>query len=178
MAIKGSLTAAMAVIALASGWAWGATYHSYSLQEVGQWQGYPVFMGWDAYSFQDQTPQVCASDWQCGSTAPVQYLAFYGSYLDWAEAAPPGPAHGFVVTFWDDVPAGADPRYPAVDWSHPGQPLHTVTVQEFHVEFIGWEVDPCNPGPPDQPNVTDATFKCRVALQPEDCFFQQQDSIY
>jgi len=177
MNLKWSSAAAVAVIGVLTGLAWGQCDPVKWSQEpvkIGEWEGFPLFIGWYEESvYYPQMPRVAAADWQCNEPNPVRDLHIWGSYIGWAEPQPPPAPHGFRITFWDDMPVGADPYWPDVWYSHPDQLIHQVWTDTFDVQFLGWSVDPCEPN-----TITDAFFKYEVVFEPAECFFQQPGNIY
>ncbi len=97
-----------------------------------------LFLGWNEPSDFYQG-YVAADDWVCTSTNPVSRVRWWGSYVRWNAAAPPGgldPVQSFIVQFWTDVPAT-----PSQPFSHPGQCVYHQEVRATPT-FAGWDYDP------------------------------------
>jgi len=184
MTINRFILTMVALVGILSGLAWGRCENikwDQPPEKIGEFQGLPVYYGWDQYSVWDpDQPFIAAADWKCDDCAPVKDIHFWGSIFGWLEPEiPPGLLpDAFRFTFWTDVPVGHDPRYPDVWWSHPGYPIHEVDVRNYNWEFDGWDVDVCEPGGPGQWNIFEATYRFDVVFDPDDCFFQEPGNIY
>jgi subtilisin-like proprotein convertase family protein len=111
-----------------------------------------------------------ADDWPCETNTPVTAVAWWGSYIGYEyEAcagpvnAPPRPAY-FLLTIWDDVPAGADPCHL---FSHPNEVLWEYRAYDYDEVLVGYDKHP--EGSPDEP-----VFRYSVKL-PQENRFRQED---
>jgi subtilisin-like proprotein convertase family protein len=114
-----------------------------------------------------------ADDWLCETNSPVTAVAWWGSYIGYEYQpcqgppnAPPRPAY-FLLTIWDDVPAGADPCHP---FSHPNEVLWHYKAQEYDEVLVGYDKHPeLSAEPPREP-----VFRYSVRLPPQARFVQEQ----
>ena len=96
-----------------------------------------VINGWDEPS---TIPfSIVADDFECTSLDPVTDLHWWGSYPGLQPGTTPMHPAGFLIQFWTDVPAGADPLVP---WSHPLDPIHEIVCRNYTVEHVGVDIDP------------------------------------
>ncbi len=113
-----------------------------------KWLQFPdMAHGINIYSSIDRP--IVADDFLCTNGRPITEVHFWGSFLDeqenvhWGQdtAKPPfAPApkiEYFKLSFHSDVPAGADPD---MSWSHPGQLLKEVYVDQFTQRY--WDSIP------------------------------------
>jgi len=131
----------------------------------------PVYYGWDQPSMEYELITIVADDFKCEDPRPVVDLHWWGSYEGWQEQQPPGKPDAFHITFWTDVPAGADPD-PTVTWSHPGERIWDIICEEYTEEFVGYDFDPR------VDMITDSTFQYNQKLKPDEYFYQQPGTIY
>jgi hypothetical protein len=90
-----------------------------------------------------------ADDWLCNETGWITDIHFHGFYPDYVEQ--------FKVTFWEDVPAGAE------DESHPGAILQEVTVGP-EVGGVGWTFGDF--------------YEFGINLPQDEWFWQEEGNIY
>ncbi|MGB2980240.1 MAG: dockerin type I repeat-containing protein, partial [Candidatus Zixiibacteriota bacterium] len=95
----------------------------------------PDLIGWDVLS---TAPIICADDWQCSQTGPVEDIHFWGSWknLDGMPGTDDYPPGGempqFAVFILRNIPADID-----TPWSRPGEVLW-----EWWGEILGTPFDP------------------------------------
>jgi hypothetical protein len=100
-----------------------------------------LFLGWNETDHYGES-RIVADDWACTTTNPVTDLHWWGSFLNWTEQTIPLMPDAFYISFWTDVPLGADPQNP---FSHPGVCLQVLVCTNFTCQFAGWDWDPRNP---------------------------------
>jgi len=128
-----------------------------------------IYIGWDEESH-DWLPRMVLDDFQCDSNRPVTAIRWWGSFLGWNDDVIPYSElpNAFLITIWDNVPAGVDATY-----SHPGQVLWGTICDEYDVNFYGWEYDPR------YGSVDLAKFEFYQELDPCDYWYQPNDvNIY
>ncbi len=146
-----------------------ATLGAAALQppEVIKWEQPPEmigpdqFYGWDELSIYGG-PQIAADDWVCTTGVPVAKIRWWGSFIGWQDPIPP-PRLPFRFHFaiWTDVP-----MMPPMMFSHPGVVLWEHFCENYSMEFVGYDVDPRQPG------ILEACFLFECEL-PEDAWFRQ-----
>jgi hypothetical protein len=106
---------------------------------VVKWQQMPLMDQWGFdYSSETQVPSAVADDWQCNDNRDVIAIRWWGSYWNAGKYypypnsdhlgdpanVPPNTVTGFIISIYDDVPAGDGFPY----WSHPGKTLYEATL--------------------------------------------------
>ncbi|MHC4254909.1 MAG: DUF7901 domain-containing protein [Planctomycetota bacterium] len=113
---------------------------------------------------------IVADDFRCLKRTPITAVVWWGSYMGYGYEActdpviRPEPPDKFRISFWSDVPAGADP---CTLYSHPGEEIWQFDAYEYDEVLVGydksWESDPNEP-----------VFRYSVRL-PEENWFHQPD---
>jgi hypothetical protein len=138
-----------------------------------------LIRGWDDLSNYHWRP-VVADDWLCEDDRPVTDVHWWGSYLGWNQPFPP-PIQpiAFHIGIWHDVPVGADPCFPDVNYSHPAMLIWENYCDDWAWEFYGYDLDPrsgepdpCAPFEPEE-----ACFQFEQFLS-EDEWFKQDPNMF
>ena len=163
-----------AILAITSAIALGSMQDTVEMNwsQPPQWITEGMALGWDEPSMA-QFP-IVADDFRCLDPRPVVDLHWWGSYPGFAgSVGQPLPVRpdAFLIRFWTDVPAGADPNSD-IPWSHPGEELWQVECRTFSEERVGIDVDPREPGK------VDALFQYNQKFTPEEFFEQEPGTIY
>jgi hypothetical protein len=115
--------------------------------------------------------RLVADDWMCRRKTPVVAAVWWGSYLGYEyrpcqglHMIPPKRPNCFLLTIWNDVPAGADPCVP---FSHPGRIIWQHTACHYDEVLVGYDKHPH--GQPSEP-----VFRYSVKI-PEENWFRQKD---
>jgi len=180
-----------------SSWRWDPIWHPLTGQFIDmsfelttcegpiKWLQFPDMANGFNIVSPDVNGLVVADDWLCTNGRPVTEVHFWGSYLNRAgahwEQGNPGPPDGplprtpgvqeFLLSFHRDVPAGADPDMP---WSHPGERIHGVSVDEFIERY--WDSVP-HVGPEDT-IWWEHKFIYIIRLEGENRFRQEEGQVY
>jgi len=139
--------------------------------------GAEYFAGWPEES-QEMPPAAVApaDDFICDSGLPVTTIRWWGSLRGFTGEEGEVPTTGlpdrFYITIWANEPG--NPRDP-LDVNHPGDLLYEVTVEDYTVEFAGWDVDPSDPNAedPDSPKLSKFVFETKLDL--DQWWFQPAD---
>jgi hypothetical protein len=118
--------------------------------------------------------QLVADDWLCRKKTPVTACVWWGSYIGYgyeackcsplsAGVVPQKPDY-FMLSIWDDIPAGVDPGIP---FSHPNEPIWKYRASEYDQVLVGFDKHPH--GDPNEP-----VFRYSVKL-PKERWFKQKD---
>jgi len=143
---------------------------------VGEVQGVP------------QPPRFVADDWVCTNGKHITEVRLWGSYLNrdgtihWQQenenlsgvTPPSGPA-GFILRFYEDVPAGADPNMP---WSHPGALLQEVMVGGENLVRRYWDSVRHQGEGPEDPPWWEHKFYYVLTLPLMEVFKQEEGKVY
>ena len=136
-------------------------------QPIVEWPDLPgYYYGWDEVSI-DPEP-IVADDWECRTDLPVIGIHWWGSYQNWMQEIPPSfivAPNAFLIQFWTNVPVD-DPTN-TYGFSHPRDPIHTIYCDVYDEEFVGYDMDPYNPG-----IVLDATFQYSQIFPETEWFWQ------
>jgi len=101
-----------------------------------------LIRGWDERSNYHWRP-VVADDWLCEDDRSVTDIHWWGSFLGWNQPYPPPIVPtAFHIGIWYDVPVGADPNYPDIDYSHPAFLIWENYCDNWVWEFYGYDWDP------------------------------------
>jgi hypothetical protein len=117
--------------------------------------------------------QVAADDWLCDANTPVTAAAWWGSYINYQYQACAGPAADpcrpdyFLLSIWDNIPAGADPCFP---FGHPNDIIWQYEAHDYDEVLVGYDIDPHAPNQPNEP-----VFRYSVKLPPDAWFVQRAD---
>ncbi|HOX01218.1 MAG TPA: hypothetical protein P5555_12555 [Candidatus Paceibacterota bacterium] len=104
------------------------------LPGITKWSQLPdLETGWDVLSQYPYQPGVqfgklLADDFLCTQTGPITGVRVWGSW--WNDFD--NPLQSFQLTFWSDVPKGADPN---TLYSHPGIPLWTTAALGLGIPY-------------------------------------------
>ncbi len=131
----------------------------------------PVYCGWDEPSFATGSIEtgsgqwrIAADDFRCIGSMPVTSIHWWGSYVGWEGLRPPQQAPvGWLVGFWDNVPADATGETP---YSHPGKLLKFIQIpaDRVKIEWVGMDRFPQKPN--------DTCFQYYVDLEKDEWFDQ------
>ncbi|MBN1796579.1 MAG: hypothetical protein JW804_07895 [Sedimentisphaerales bacterium] len=120
--------------------------------------------------------KLVADDWQCLKRTPITAIVWWGSYLGYNYQACgdtfmqlPVKPDRFKLTFWTDVPAGADPCY---TYSHPGEEIWEYTTDDVDEVLVGFDKHPHPAHGGTSPYSTEPVFRYSVRL-PEENWFKQ-----
>jgi hypothetical protein len=103
-----------------------------------------------------------ADDFRCLGFMPVTSVHWWGSHVGWNHTEPPPEQpDAWRVSFWTNVPAGAD-----VEFSHPEELLWQIQVPTERIEWQ-WVGDDYFPDKPPE-----TCFQYYVDLEPEEYFWQ------
>jgi len=123
-----------------------------------------TYIGWDEESH-DWLPRMVLDDFQCDSNRPVTAIRWWGSFLGWNDNVIPDELpNSFLITIWDNVPAGVDAAY-----SHPNEIIWGTICDVYDVNFYGWEYDPR------YGQIDLAKFEFYQELDPCDYWYQPND---
>ncbi|MHC4478242.1 MAG: DUF7901 domain-containing protein [Planctomycetota bacterium] len=119
--------------------------------------------------------RLVADDWPCHANTPITAAVWWGSYIGYTYEACTGPVPRplkpdyFLLTIWDDVPAGADPCHL---FSHPNDVIWEYRAYDFDEVLVGYDKHPH--GEPNEP-----VFRYSVKLPCEAWFYQEaNDGVY
>lgn len=150
-----------------------------------KWSQQPSMDPMNGYSFSSETqvPSGVADDFFCEKGLPIIGITWWGSYWDtmyqgqshypyknsdsWGDPVPnpPGIVSRFIVTFWQDVPAGQG----VPPWSHPGTLMYAETIPIASVQETVY-------GTINRESVTETVFQYDAALPVH--FVQEAGQIY
>jgi len=119
-----------------------------------------------------------ADDWRCDTNTPVTAAVWWGSYLGYNYAAcqcldiiaPPVKPDYFMLTIWDDVPAGADTEVP---YSHPNNIIWEYKAYDYDEVLVGYDKYCSQPDHQPVPGC-EPVFRYSVRL-PKEHWFRQKD---
>ena len=139
-----------------------------------------LIYGWDEWSMWGGGGggwPIVADDFRCTHPHPVTDLHWWGSYPGAMPGAPVRHPDGFLIRFWTDVPAGADP---ATTWSHPGEPIHEIWCFNYEVseEPVGQDIDVYMYDEYDEILLMDDCYQYNQDLTDAEWFPQTVDEIY
>ncbi|MEA1894554.1 MAG: GEVED domain-containing protein, partial [Euryarchaeota archaeon] len=127
------------MLALSAGSAWaGEETLTDASGSVAKWQQSPDMK----YGVNIQSTEggpIVADDWMCKDPRPVTDVHFWGSYISWEtknekpQSRQPG-VEIFIIRIYEDVPDNVDPDLP---YSHPGELLYAVKVDQFKERYVG-----------------------------------------
>jgi hypothetical protein len=166
---------------------------SSSYASVVKWSQLPRMdqYGFD-FSSETQVPSAVADDWQCNDERDVIAIRWWGSYwfsMDkagnsyypypnsdhWGNPVnvPPGTVTGFIISIYNDIPAGAGDPY----WSHPGNQLYEATLSMGQVtETVYGNIDHQDGVIGDPNDIIETVFQYKANLpQP---FQQEIGTVY
>jgi len=122
--------------------------------------------------------RLVADDWKCKKETPVTDAVWWGSYIGYQYK----PCHGpfmalpvkpdyFLLTIWNDVPAGADPLVP---FSHPEGPnsIWKYKAYDYDEVLVGYDKHP--EATPGATRAREPVFRYSVRI-PKDNWFMQED---
>nr|NIR25891.1 hypothetical protein [Gammaproteobacteria bacterium]NIR65503.1 hypothetical protein [candidate division Zixibacteria bacterium]NIW98150.1 hypothetical protein [Phycisphaerae bacterium] len=122
--------------------------------------------------------RLVADDWKCKKKTPVTDAVWWGSYIGYQYK----PCHGpfmplpvkpdyFLLTIWEDVPAGADPLVP---FSHPEgpDPIWKYKAHEYDEVLVGYDKHP--EATPGATSAREPVFRYSVRI-PKEKWFMQED---
>jgi len=171
---------AVVVIALAAGTCWAgstAAEIKWSQPVVRDLMLPEFIIGWDEPSMVNIP--IAADDFLCEDPRPVVDVHWWGSFpeIEPQGGIIPQQPDGFLITFWTDVPAGADPD---MLWSHPKDPIHTVDVRNYICEPAGWDIDVYTwyMSGGEELIPVDEAFQYNATFDPGDYFDQEPGTIY
>jgi hypothetical protein len=134
----------------------------------------PLFLGWDQVSMVPEI--VVADDFPCKDPRPVTDLHWWGSYPQLAPGTTPRRPDSFLIRFWTDVPAGADPNMP---WSHPGEERWRIVCENYTWEPVGYDIDVEQYLRNNEVVIVDQAYQYNQTLKPEEYFYQDPgENIY
>ncbi len=145
----------------------------------------PRYCGWDQKSYksyQETYWTIVADDFRCIGSMPVTSIHWWGSYSGWEwpwahGALPPLQPDAWWIGFWSNVPAGTPPHN--LNFSYPGEVLHSVTIDANRVTFEEVGYDEYYHYYPN-----DICYQYNVDLEPNEVFWQYdyndltEDNIY
>jgi hypothetical protein len=116
-----------------------------------------------------------ADDWPCRRTTPITAVVWWGSYIGYGYEActcpltKPRKPDYFLLSIWDNIPAGVDPCVP---FSHPNEPIWKYKAYNYNEVLVGFDKHPH--GEPNEP-----VFRYSVRLPRREWFFQKKvEDVY
>lgn len=134
-----------------------------------------LIYGWDQVS--QGLGFLVADDFRCNDPRPVTDIHWWGSYVGYQAGDVLQHPDAFLIRFWTDVPAGADPD---MQWSHPGQVIHEILCANYQVSAdpVGQDINVYMWQAYGETIVMDDCYQYNQTLDPTEYFNQEFDTIY